>query len=434
MKKSLIILFTLVILPVFLFAQYEPSELIEAPAETVGMSTPRLQMIDDHIKNYVENGLMPGGVFLVARKGKIVYNKSFGYRDGAKSQLYQNDDIFRIASMTKAVTTVSIMQLYEQGKLGLDDPIHHYIPGFKNPKVLVLDSFNEADSSYSTVKADRQITVRHLLTHSSGITYGPNNPGAIVAVYGKHMMNNVGLSHAEWTTEEMITRLAKVPLVFQPGSQYRYGLNMEVLGRIIEVVSGKSLSEYFQQNIFTPLGMVDTYFYLPKDRHDRLVPVFSYNDKGEIIQATDETLNYPLASGLNHYAGGGGLSSTAKDYALFIQALVNDGRYNGYRLLGRKTLEVMTSDQMIALNTKGKGYSKRPGKTYSLGFALTTEDGNGINSKSPGTYEWGGYFNTKFYIDPAEDLIFVGMTQIVPFHRGEFWERVYAMVYSAIED
>lgn len=435
MKMKHLVLVALFLFPSFLLAQYEPNELIEAPAETVGMSTALLQMVEDHIQDYVDKSLVPGGVFLVARKGKIVFHKSYGHRDGAKTQAYQNDDIFRIASMTKAVTTVSIMQLYERGKLGLDDPIHFYIPAFKDPKV--LDTYNESDTTYTTVKAARPITIRQLLTHTSGITYGGFNPGKIASIYAKHGLSSAGLSHDKWTTEEMVNHLAEVPLVFQPGSQYMYGLNMEVLGRIVEVVSGMNLSEYFHKNIFEPLGMEDTYFYLPSEKHDRLVPVYTYDDKGKIIQGDPNDPiypDYPLAKDRNHFAGGGGLSSTAKDYALFIQALVNDGRYNGYRLLGRKTMEVMTSDQMIRLNKKGKGYSQTPGLTYGLGFALTTDAGNGVNSKSPGTYEWGGYFNTKFYIDPAEDLIFVGMTQIVPFWRGDFWDRMYAMIYSAIDD
>lgn len=417
------------------FAQPAELGLIEADPSTVGMSEDRLELLDDHIQSYIDKNWFPGGTFLIARKGKIVYQKSFGYRTVEKKVLYKNDDIFRIASMTKAITTVSIMQLYEKGKLGLDDPIFYYIPAFGAAKV--LDTFNEVDSSYTTVPVKRPITIRQLLTHTSGITYGAFNPGKIEIVYGKHDMNMVGLSHDSWTTEEFINKLAAVPLAFQPGEQYMYGLNMDVLGRIVEVASGMSLSDYFHKNIFEPLGMSDTYFYLPKEKQDRLVPIYGQSQEKGIHMAADPGgvgLDYPKLADNNHYAGGGGLSCTAKDYAIFIQSLVNDGNYNGQQILGRKTIEVMTSDQMITLNEKGKGFSNLPGITYGLGFALHTEASNGLDSKSPGTYEWGGYFNTKFFIDPVEDLTFVGMSQIVPFFHEEFWSRMYSIVYGAVEN
>jgi CubicO group peptidase (beta-lactamase class C family) len=207
---------------------------------------------------------------------------------------------------------------------------------------------------------------------------------------------------------------------------------------VIEVVSGLSLSAYFQQNIFEPLGMLETHFYLPKTLQKRLVPVYTETKEQNIVPVEDvdmlKSLDYPRNPDHPFYAGGGGLSSTAMDYALFTQALLNRGSYNGKRILGKKTIEVMTSDQMILLNKAGKGFSKRPGETYGLGFSLLTEEGAGVNSKSPGTYEWGGYFNTKFFIDPAEEMIFAGMTQIVPFSHGEFWNRLYAIMYGAIEE
>lgn len=436
MKLNLHLSFLFLFMSPLLFGQAPSQSLNSGNPASVGMSPDRLARLDQLFQSYVDKNWVPGGVFLVARQGKIVYHKSFGYKTTNKKERYKNDDIFRIASMTKAMTTVSIMQLYEQGKLGLDDPVHSFIPAYKD--VQVLDSFEEADSSYTTVPAKSPITIRQLLTHTSGITYGPFNPGEIGAVYEKHGMSAVGLSHDEWTTEQFINLLARVPLAFQPGEKYLYGLNMDVLGRVVEVVSEMSLSDYFQNNIFDPLGMEDTFFYVPKKKQSRLAPVYTYNQEGALIMAENNGpglgLDYPKSPDRPHYAGGGGLSSTAEDYAKFIQVLVNDGAYNGHRLLGRKTIEVMSSDQLIRLNEEGKGFSKAPGVTYGLGFALLTSDGNGRTSKSPGTYEWGGYFNTKFFIDPEEDLIFVGMTQMVPFYHQEFWERVYAVTYGAIED
>ncbi|MEL6926859.1 MAG: serine hydrolase domain-containing protein, partial [Bacteroidota bacterium] len=300
------------------------------------------------------------------------------------SDAYRTDDIFRIASMTKAITTVSILQLYERGLLGLDDPIGNYLPAFR--QMQLLDNFNPADSSYTTTEVKRPITIRQLLTHTSGITYGSFNPGKIGAVYAQHEMNAVGLSHPEWTTSEMVDRLARVPLVFTPGDRYMYGLNMEVLGRIVEVVTGKTLADYFRTHIFEPLGMKDTYFYLPADKHSRLVPVFTYDQDGSWTLIPPGNLDYPKATPRNHYAGGGGLSSTALDYARFIHTLELNHSGHGYPLLGRKTMELMTSDQIARLKEEGKGFTKIDGLTYGLGFALYTDQGAGIDSKSPGTF------------------------------------------------
>ncbi|GJM29181.1 MAG: serine hydrolase [Cyclobacteriaceae bacterium] len=405
-----------------------------ATPESVNISGTRMERVDNYIKSAIETNVIPGGVFILAREGKIVYHKSFGNRDG--NTAYKNQDIFRIASMTKAITSIAILQLYEQGLLGLDDPLEWFIPAFKEMKV--LDTFNQQDSSYTTEPAENKITIRHLLTHTSGITYGDFNPGKVMAVYSKFDMLGQGLSNPKWTTEEFINRLAEVPLVFEPGTRYLYGLNMDVLGRVIEVVSGETLSEYFQRHIFEPIGMEDTYFYLTADKHSRLVPIYQQSDDGTYAPVSDDALvgfiNYPIAEDKNHYAGGGGLSSTAIDYAKFIQMLLNDGSFNGNRLLNPQTIDLINTDQMITLNKTGNGFSDIPGVTFGLGFMVYTDDARGLNIKSPGTYEWGGYFNTKYFIDPEEELIFVGMTQISGFKYGYFWDRLYALLYGVLED
>ena len=213
----------------------------------------------------------------------------------------------------------------------------------------------------------------------------------------------VGLSHPTMTTEEFINRLAEVPLAFQPGERFNYGLNMDVLGRVIEVVSGNKLSDYFRKNIFEPLGMKSTFFYLPKEKQAKLVPIYVQREDGTLEMAANtggisSGMNYPLQADNNHYAGGGGLSSTAIDYAIFIQTLMNNGEYNGKRILSWKTIEMMTSDQMIRLNQEGKGYSKRPGETFCLGFSLITDQGKGISCKSPGTYDMGRLFQYKIFL------------------------------------
>ncbi len=434
--KTRLLLFVLLIL--FQFPSVAQRAVLgEGPAGLVGMSDKKLVLIDQFIQDYVNKGYIPGGVFLIARDNQIVYYKNFGFRSTDKKVPYQKDDIFRIASMTKAVTSVAIMQLYEQGKLGLDDPVLNYIPAFKNSKV--LDQFNAKDSSYTTVPVKSPITIRQLLTHTSGIVYGAFSQGALRAIYTKKGLMDVGLSNSRMTTEEFIDRLADVPLAFQPGEKFTYGLNMDVLGRVVEVVSGSKLSDYFRKNIFEPLGMKSTFFYLPKEKQAKLVPIYTQREDGTLEMAAStggisSGMDYPLQADNNHYAGGGGLSSTAMDYATFIQALLNNGEYNGKRILSRKTIEVMTGDQMIRLNQLGNGYSNRPGETFCLGFSLVTDQGKGIGMKSPGTYEWAGYFNTKFFIDPKEQLIFVGMTQIAGARHGELWDRLAALMYSAIED
>lgn len=431
MKK--LILFSLIVL---IQINLTGQTLVKCIPEEAGMSSEKLKLIDAMAQKYMQEEKFPGGVILIARHGSIVYYKSFGYRTPGKETPYKNDDIFRIASMSKAITTVGIMQLYEQGLLELDDPVYKYIPAFKNAQV--LDTYNSEDSTYTTVPAKSPITIRQLLTHTSGITYGDYGLNGTQFIYYQLGLVNVGLSDTRWNTEQFINQLALAPLAFQPGEKYSYGLNMDVLGRVIEVVSGQSLAIYLRKNIFDPLGMNDTWFYLPKEKRGRLVPLYGH-DKDDKLFINNSSgmisrVDYPKMDDNNHYAGGGGLSSTAIDYARFIQALLDGGQLDGKRILSHRTVEMMTSDQMIVLNRKGKGYSQIPGNTYCLGFSLITEEASGMSLKSPGTFEWGGYFSTKFFIDPKEDLIFVGMDNIYPNHFGYFWNRVTALIYGAIDD
>lgn len=420
----------LLFLTVGLFAQ-KSGAFIKGTAESVGMSDAALELIDDHILKYMEEKKLPGGSFLVAKQGKIIYKKSFGYRDSKNDQAYGDGDIWRLASMTKAVTAVSIMQLYEQGMIDLDDPVHQYIPAFKDQ--VVLDTFNPADSSYTTVPVEKDVTIRNLLTHTSGIVYGSFNPGKLMAVYEKFDMN-VGFSHETWSTEEWINRLAKVPLAHQPGAKFSYGLSMDVLGRVIEVVSGTTLDKYFKRHIFDPLGMEDTYFYLPENKFDRLVGVYT-NATGKWMTAEEMGISagiaYPKKGPRNVFAGGAGLSSTMMDYATFIQALVSGGK----NILGTKALAEMSRDQMPNVITNYKpDRAQAVGSGFGLGFTVYLDSPTKRSPKSPGTYEWGGYFNTKFFIDPEEQMIFVGMTQISGFNGNAFWEDMYKLIYESIED
>lgn len=422
------ILIVLIFLSTTVFAQFAQSTLTKGKPESVGVSSEKLEKISGHIKQYMTDNKVPGGAFLIAKEGKVIYNQNFGYRNSKKEQAYQDGDIYRLASMTKAVTCVGVMQLFERGKLKLDDPVHKYIPAFKDQ--VVLDQFDPADSSYTTVPVEKDVTIRNLLTHTSGIVYGSFNPGKLMAVYEKFDMN-VGFSHETWSTEEWINRLAKVPLAHQPGAKFSYGLSMDVLGRVIEVVSGMSLDKYFQQNIFDVVGMKDTHFYLPESKFDRLVGV--YTNLGGTFKTVEEIgmaaqVDYPKKGPRNVFAGGAGLSATTMDYAIFINTLVNGGG----DLLKKETLAEMSRDQMPGIVTDyNPAIANRIGSSFALGFTVYLDSPTKRSPKSPGTYEWGGYFNTKFFIDPKEKMVFVGMTQMAGFNANAFWEDMYKLIYDS---
>lgn len=396
-----------------------------------GQNAERIAILDEYIEESVAQGIIPGGVFKISLKGNIIYDRAVGYADSTQTRPYQNDDIFRLASMTKAVTSVAIMQLYENGQLLIDDPVANHIPAFADTKV--LDTFNEVDSTYTVKDLDRPVTIRHLLTHTSGIYYGVFEEGGERAVYIKNDAMDYGFFHPTRTTKEMAEHIATLPLAHQPGTKWTYGLNMEVLGHIVEVVSGMSLGDYFKQNIFDPLGMNDTHFFLPAEKASRLVPVYMHTKEG-VRMNKEPGFDYPLNEPVDHFAGGGGLSSTVGDYLKFVQALVNGGFLNGQRILGSKTIDYMRAPQTLHLNPPVTDHSRPVGNTFGLGFATFTDESIGAIPFSPGTYLWGGFFNTKFWIDPKEDFVFVGLTQVYPFAHPSFWDKLYAITYSILED
>jgi len=400
-------------------------------SQLIGQNAERIALVDQYLEQSVADGIIPGGVFQVNIKGKEVYNRSIGNIGQSESRAYQEDDIFRIASMTKALTCVSIMQLYENGQLQIDDNVSKYIPAFAETKV--YDAINEADSSYTHHELDRQITIRHLMTHTSGIYYGSFSQGPLRAIATKKGTMTYGLSDISKSTEQMVDHIATMPLAHQPGTRWTYGLNMEVLGRIVEVISGMTLEAYFEKYITGPLGMDDTHFYLPAEKEDRLVPLYAQLESGTFMNP-DPNMQYPITGFKNHFAGGGGLSSTAPDYMRFIQTLVDGGTSaDGVRILGRKTVDYMRAPQTLHLRPATSDHKRDVGSSFGLGFQVHTDESIGAVPFSPGTYLWGGYFNTKFWIDPVEKMTFVGMTQVVPFRHGEFWDKLYALIYSAVE-
>jgi len=404
--------------------------LAEAKPETVGLSAKQLKNIDALFEQYIDKNWLPGGTVLIARKGKVAYFKAFGNRDIESKTPYQKDDIFRLASMTKSVTTVAAFMLYEKGLFRLDDPIWWYLPEWKEAKV--LDTFNAADSTYTAVDTQKPITIRHLLTHSAGISYDFMDAKA-GAIYAKNEATVAALAGEGMTTASMSKRLSEQPLMHQPGEKFTYGHSTDVLGHLVEVLSEQSLGDFFEEHIFKPLGMKETHFYLSKTMAARLVPVY-YEIQNQGLEKHDiQTYGFPMMEKRDYYAGGAGLSSTTMDFAVFAQMLLNKGSYNGKRILGHKTVELMTeTDQLKYLGIEGYGLMGTNGATFSLGFSQLTSKNIQHSSGSIGTFGWGGFFNTKYWVDPKEDMIMVAMTQIAPSYHPEFWEKLYAIIYGAL--
>jgi CubicO group peptidase (beta-lactamase class C family) len=358
----------------------------------------RLARIDQVVQNYVDSNWIVGAVCLVMKDGKPAYYKAFGKDDRESGKIMKTDAIFRIASQTKAITSTAVMMLWEEGKFLLDDPISRYIPAFANPKL--LDKFNEKDSTYTTVPAKREITIRDLLTHTSGIGYAQIGSAKMRAIYAKAGIQ-AGFSDHKQLLANAIDKLGALPLELNPGEHFNYSLSIDVLGRLVEVTSGLPLDRFFAERIFSPLGMSDTYFNLPASKRNRLVTVYTESaNANKPIKWTDNTFpgstkDYPVNNN-GYFAGGAGLVSTISDYAAFLQLFINGGIYRGRQLLARHTIEVMTRNQI--------GDMVLGDDKFGLGFQLTTEKGSGKLGLSVGSISWGGFFGTSFWADPKEKL------------------------------
>lgn len=400
--------------------------------EAAGMDAKRLSRLDGIIQSYIDKGAFPGVAAIVVRNSKIVYHKAFGKADLESNKPLSKDAIYRIASMTKAITSLAVMMLHEEGKIMLDDPISKYIPEFTKP--VVLDQFNPKDSSYTTVPAKREISVRHLLSHTSGINYNViANDERMRAIYTKASILDA-FSTENVKIGDKIKVLAKLPLNHQPGEKWTYGLSIDVLGYLVEVVSGMTLAQYFEKHIFEPLGMKDTYFYLPDSKKDRLVPLYSEDKEKGLVKGTTNSLavnpDFPITGAKTYYSGGGGLSSTAYDYAIFLQMLLNGGIYNDKRLLSRRGVELFTNT-----NQSGTLFPD-PRSYFSLGFRVINEAGraNDLYS-SVGTFSWGGAFSTHYFADPKEKICAVLMKQMWPTsYGGELDQKFDLMIYQALQD
>lgn len=390
-----------------------------------GFVNERLERIDDAINAEIAAGKIPGAVAIIVKDGRTVYHKSFGYADIASQTPMQNDAIFRIASMTKAVTTVGVMTLYEKGLFQLNDPVSKYIPAFANPQVLV--SAGDDGVVTETRPATGEIKIIDLLTHSSGISYAfIDTP--LQQVYKRNGVID-GLTEKDIKLATVMAKLAEQPLLFDPGSAWAYGLNTDLLGYLVEVISGKPLDQYFAEEIFVPLRMDDTYFYLPHSKADRLVTLYADVD-GLRVSVGDESSiyldnpKYPVEGAKAYFSGGAGLSSTASDYARLIEMLLNDGQLDGARVLGRKSVELMRSPR-IDWDNDGDA-------DFGLGFEVIGDLGENGELGSEGLYRWGGAFATSYWIDPEEQLVAVIMTQSRP-TKSDITDRFKTLVYQALE-
>ncbi len=401
------------------------AQTIQTNTKNNAVNYERLAKIDGLVNDYISRNWLTGAVSIVIKDNQVVQYKGYGYADAATKKPMRSDAIFRIMSQTKAITSVGIMILYEQGKLLLDEPVSDFIPEFKNP--VVLDKFNDADTTYTTVAAKREITFRDLLTHTSGLDYTDIGSSKVQAIYTK---NNIpsGLGYFDASLLESMKALGKLPLSFQPGEKWQYGLNSDLLGCLIEVISGMDLETFFTKNIFEPLGMKDTYFNVPASKADRLATVYTEDDQNKIIKWSHEFRHidpdYPTMK-KHYFSGGAGLSSTAFDYAVFMQMLLNGGIYNGHQILGKRTVEMMTSNQIDA-GLFGDDF-------FGLDFGITSEKTAAKGPRNAGSFAWGGYYGTTYWADPKAHMVCLFMTQQSPNSHGDVESKFESVVYSSLK-
>ena len=406
-----------------------------SPPEQVGLSADRLERIVTLVQDAVDRNEVAGAVTLVARLGRIGHLEAVGWRDIERDAPMDTDTLFRIASMTKAVTSVAVMQLYETGALMLTDPVSKYLPVFATMEVLTPSG--ERSGAEYTLEPARPITIRHLLTHTSGMSYRFLSPPQLASRYLEAGITD-GLSQTDGTIGEMVDRLAALPLLHQPGARFTYALGVDVLGRVIEVITGQSLAEYMAAEIFDPLGMVDTGFFTdPADAH-RFASIYTPRDGGiakvserPVVSSDRRTIysnGYPYDGPQTYYSGGAGLSSTIYDYARFLQALLNGGELDRTRILGRRTVQLMTRDHLAGLGVPDTG------QRFGLGFSISSDPGLTGGPRSEGAFGWLGFFNTVYWVDPEEQLVAIIMTQLYPNNGSQLTDKFEVAVYSAILD
>ncbi|HET9744637.1 MAG TPA: serine hydrolase domain-containing protein [Chitinophagaceae bacterium] len=411
---------------------FSQTMLQQVAPETQGLSSGRLNHLDAKINQWIREDQLNGATMIILRNEKIVYNKAFGFANKQQNVPMRTDHIFRIASMTKPIISVAALMLYEEGKFLLTDPLSKYIPEFKN--AVVIDTYNAADTTYTTVPAKREITIRDIFAHTSGIGYAQIGSEVANAIYFKNKING-GIGTPYSTLKDVITRLAKLPLLVQPGEEFYYGLNTDVLGYLIEVISGISLDKYLQQKIFAPLGMKDTYFFLPNEKQSRLVALYSQGNNSIRIQDSLISLHgtfsrdFPKTPNGTYFSGGAGLASTAYDYALFGQMLLNGGELSGKRILSPATIKLMTSNQIGDLLMWGDTNKTR---RFGLGFGILTEYAERTTMIPAGSYGWDGMFASHYWTDPKSKMVVVFMRNIWPTDHWDYGDRIKPLIYQAL--
>ena len=400
---------------------------LQAPADPAVDYT-RLTRIDTLVEQYVRSGWVRGVVTIIVKDNQLIQYKGYGYLDAESRKPMPSDALFRIASQTKAIVSAGVMTLYEEGRFTLDEPISHFIPAFAHPRV--LDKFSPGDTTYTTVPAKREITFRDLLTHTSGLDYPLIGDKDMKAIYAKAGIS-VGLDHFDMDLRERMEALARLPLVHQPGEKWTYGLSVDVLGDLIEIMSGKDLQSFLSERIFRPLGMKDTYFNVPAAKAGRLAALYTEDSLHQVVlwkkekTALDPDFDpeYPLLH-KRYFSGGAGLTSTAYDYAVFLQMMLNHGTYNHTQVLAPRTVELMTSEQLDSM-FNGKD-------NFGLGFEITSDRSAARQPKNAGSFSWGGYFGTTYWADPKDKLVCLIMTQQSPNSHGDLAGKFEQLVYQSI--
>jgi CubicO group peptidase (beta-lactamase class C family) len=388
--------------------------------EDAGFSNERLRRIAPVIKSHIDAKDFSGAVTLVYRKGKVVNFEAQGTQDFDSQKPMRTDTLFRLASMTKPVTAVAVLMLMEEGKLVLNDPVSKYIPEFKNPRVAMWNLPNDSrGAGVHMVSADREITLQHILTHTAGMSVTADGPA--VDAFRKANISEEGISLAEYAK-----RVGGIPLSFQPGTQWQYTgtVGFSILGRVVEIVSGMSLDQFFKQRIFSPLGMSNTFFNIPADRMADVAAVYARTERGLTKQAEPK----PLPAGVEFFAGSGGLTGSAEDYLKFCQMLLNRGEYNGVRILSRKSIELMTDNAIGDLDLRNNAPQEQNLAGYGFGLGVRVRKSSGASGwlGSVGDYGWAGANGTYFWIDPKEQIIgIVMMATRVARVRTEFPNAVY---------
>ena len=402
----------------------QAAELRTVSPERAGFSADRLGRVDELLAAYVAEGRIPGAAIQIVKDGRLVLHSAAGFQDREAEIPMQKDSIFRIASQTKAVVSVAILMLQEEGKLLISDPAGKYLPEWQETTVAVASD----DGGYEVVAAERPITIRDLLTHTAGVGYGG---GVAAEAWQAAGLQGWYFAHFEEPVRETIRRMAALPMEAQPGTAFVYGYNTDILGAIVEVASGQSLAEFLETRIFEPLNMVDTHFYLPEAKRDRLAVVYGIGEDGVLSRTPEGSSMYGQGAYVKgprvSYSGGAGLLSTVRDYARFLQMMAAGGELDGARILSPNTVALMTTNHLA------EGIAFRPGSGFGLGFAVTQDVGQTGQPGNVGEFSWGGAYHTVYFVDPVENLVFSYMTQVLPATGLDDAGKLRALIYAAMK-